>query len=393
MDKRIIQQRMRRKRRQLFMRKVMRLAVCVIGAVLVLTALFKFVISPLAGKISGNGKTVEVKAETQQADPAKAARMPVKDQNNASKAAVKTAGWQEDENGKWYQNSDGTYFTNGLFEVDGNTYYADENGYIKTNGWVSIDGKDYMFNDKGVYDPNQRRKMVALTFDDGPGKYTMQLLDCLEEYGAHATFFMLGSNAELYPDEIKKMKEIGCELGNHSYDHPQLTAIGAGEVSNQFQKTNQIVESACGSAPTVARTPYGAQDEDILSYINMPCFMWSIDTLDWKTMDADSTYNTTMDSVSDGDIVLMHDIHQPSVEAAIRLIPALIDEGYKLVTLSELAEAKGVTLKNGKSYSDFWDSTVATLKAEDGESSDAGVEDISDVSDENDSSEDIEEVQ
>ena len=311
MDRRIIQQRMKRKRRQLFMRKVMRLVSCVVATVLVLTLMFNFVISPLAKKISGKdaGAVQEVKAETVKEDPTQADRVPVKNSGSTSKAGVMTVGWQEDEGGRWYQNADGTFYANGMAEIDGNTYAFDENGYMQT-GWATIDGVDYMFDDNGVYDPSQQKKMVALTFDDGPGQYTMELLNCLEENGAHATFFMQGINAEQYPDEIKKMKEIGCELGNHSYNHPQLTTLSGDEIKNQFEKTSSIIEDACGSRPTVARTPYGAQDETVLSYVGMPCFMWDIDTLDWKTMNADSTYNTTMDSVTDGDIVLMQITHQ-----------------------------------------------------------------------------------
>lgn len=399
MDRRIIQQRMKRKRRQLFMRKVMRLASCVIATALVVILMFNFVISPLAKKISGNGggSVQEVKAETVKEDPTQADRVPVKNSGSTLKAGVMTVGWQEDEGGRWYQNEDGTFYANGMAEIDGNTYCFDENGYMQT-GWVTIDGMDYMFNDNGVYDPNQYKKMIALTFDDGPGQYTMELLNCLEENGARATFFMQGINAQNYPDEIKKMKEIGCELGNHSYDHPQLTTLSGDQISEQFEKTNNIVEDACGASPTSARTPYGAQDETVLSYVGLPCFMWNIDTLDWKTKDANNTYNVTMDSVTDGDIVLMHDIHQPSVEAAVRLIPDLIEQGYKLVTVSELAKAKGVTLEAGKSYTDFCDSTVAALTSSD--SSDSSDEDSdgnssydsdSDSSDENssDSSDDV----
>ena len=390
MDRRIIQQRMKRKRRQLFMRKVMRLVSCVVATVLVLTLMFNFVISPLATKISGKGggTVQEVKAETVEADPSQADRVPVKNSGSTSKAGVMTVGWQEDEGGRWYQNADGTFYANGMAEIDGDTYAFDENGYMQT-GWVTIDGVDYMFSDNGVYDPSQHKKMVALTFDDGPGQYTMQLLECLEENDARATFFMQGINAQQYPDEIRKMQEIGCELGNHSYDHPQLTSLSGDQIKEQFEKTSSIVEDACGSRPTVARTPYGAQDETVLSYVGFPCFMWNIDTLDWKTMDADSTYKTTMDSVTDGDIVLMHDIHQPSVEAALRIIPDLVEQGYKLVTVSELAKAKGITLEAGKSYTDFCDATVDALKAPASSSSDSySDEDDSDSDSSYDSSED-----
>ncbi len=248
-------------------------------------------------------------------------------------------------------------------EIDGCTYYFNENGYMQT-GWVTVDGEDYKFNDNGILDPEARRPMIALTFDDGPGKYTDKLLDCLEENNAKATFFMLGQCVEQYPDIPKRMKELGCELGNHSYSHPQLTSLSLDQVTDQFEKTNNLLEESTGSPATVGRTPYGAQDETICTATGLPCFMWSLDTEDWAKMNADAEYDSVIGHVSDGEIVLMHDIHEPSVEAAIRIIPELIKQGYKLVTVSELAEAKGIDLQVGKSYSDFWDKTVESLEAE-----------------------------
>ncbi len=157
---------------------------------------------------------------------------------------------------------------------------------------------------------------------------------------------------------------MGCELGNHSYSHPQLTSLSLDQVTDQFEKTNNLLEESTGSPATVGRTPYGAQDETICTATGLPCFMWSLDTEDWAKMNADAEYDSVIGHVSDGEIVLMHDIHEPSVEAAIRIIPELIKQGYKLVTVSELAEAKGIDLQVGKSYSDFWDKTVESLEAE-----------------------------
>ncbi len=396
MDKRILRERMRQKKRQLFIRKMMRLGFCVVAVVLVLVFLVRGVFMPIAGKIGkgSNSKTVEVQAQAQESGPQEALRQPIRSQNDSGKAGVHTVGWQEDENGKWYQNADGTYYANGMKEIDGSTYYFDENGYMQT-GWVTIDGQDYKFDDNGVWEPDARRPMVALTFDDGPGEYTDELLDCLEKYDAKATFFMLGQCIEEYPEIPKRMKELGCELGNHSYSHPELTSLSYDEISEQYEKTNDLLEKYAGSPATVGRTPYGAQDETVCEATGLPCFMWSLDTQDWAKMDADADYDAVIGHVSDGEIVLMHDIHQPSVEAALRIIPDLIDQGYKLVTVSELAEAKGITLEVGKSYSDFWDSTVEQLKAEedtdtdsDNLDSDSGLSDEGDSSDGDDESSD-----
>lgn len=219
--------------------------------------------------------------------------------------------------------------------------------------------KDYYFNEDGSYDPSKVRPMLALTFDDGPGQYTDELLDCLEQNNAHATFFMLGQNVSSYPDAPKRMLELGCEIGSHSWDHTQLTRIDLDAVAKQFSDTDDALIQACGQAASVARAPYGDGNSDIYNTVNKPFFMWSLDTEDWKLLDADADYSAVMNGdLTDGTIILMHDIHEPSVKAALRLIPDLIAQGYKLVTVSEMAEAKNVTLQNA-CYVDFRPSTLS----------------------------------
>ena len=299
---------------------------------------------------------MEAQADTTQADPNAAVRQPLKGSSDTDKVGTTTVGWHEDANGKWYQNADGTYYANGFQDIDGVTYSFDENGYMQT-GWVSKGVNDYYFNDDGSYDPTQKRPMLALTFDDGPGEYTQELLDCLEENNAHATFFMLGQNVSVYPDAPKRMLEIGCEIGSHSWDHTQLTTIDLDAVAKQFSDTDNALIEACGQAASVARAPYGDGNTDIYNTVAKPFFMWSLDTEDWRLMDADADYDAVMNGdLTDGSIILMHDIHQPSVQAAIRFIPELVAKGYKLVTVSEMAEAKNVDLQYA-CYVDFWQST------------------------------------
>ena len=245
----------------------------------------------------------------------------------------------------------------GFQDIDGVTYSFDENGYIQT-GWVEKGVKDYYFNEDGSYDPSKVRPMLALTFDDGPGEYTDELLDCLEQNNAHATFFMLGQNVSSYPDAPKRMLELGCEIGSHSWDHTQLTTIDLDAVAKQFSDTDDALIQACGQAASVARAPYGDGNSDIYNTVNKPFFMWSLDTEDWKLLDADADYSAVMNGdLTDGTIILMHDIHEPSVKAALRLIPDLIAQGYKLVTVSEMAAAKNVTLQPAK-YAEFWQSAL-----------------------------------
>ena len=286
--------------------------------------------------------------------------MPVKGSAAADKLSVMTPGWHEDSTGKWYQNPDGTYYINGFAEIDGTTYSFDENGYMQT-GWVEKGVKDYYFNEDGSYDPTQKRPMIALTFDDGPGEYTETLLDTVEKYNIHVTFFMLGQNVEGRESTVQRMVQLGCEIGNHTWDHPSQTLpnMDLDSVVQEFQKTDDELVKACGQAATVCRAPYGAITEEQMAAGGKPFFMWSTDSLDWKLMDADADYNEIMNSdLSDGSIILMHDIHEPSVKCATeKLIPELVNEGYKLVTVSELAAAKDVTLQSA-SYSDFWDSSL-----------------------------------
>lgn len=335
--------------------------------------------------------------------------MPVKGTAAADKLSVMTPGWHEDSTGKWYQNPDGTYYINGFAEIDGTTYSFDENGYMQT-GWVEKGVKDYYFNEDGSYDPTQKRPMIALTFDDGPGEYTETLLDTVEKYNIHVTFFMLGQNVEGRESTVQRMVQLGCEIGNHTWDHPSQTLpnMDLDSVVQEFQKTDDELVKACGQAATVCRAPYGAITEEQMAAVGKPFFMWSTDSLDWKLMDADADYNEIMNSdLSDGSIILMHDIHEPSVKCATeKLIPELVNEGYKLVTVSELAAAKDVTLQSA-SYSDFWDSSLqagrvagyagnssASTDSSDGsESSDStdvsdGSSDGSDVSDGSDDSSD-----
>lgn len=359
MDKRVLRERMRKKKRQMLIRKYMKLATYAIALVLAVVFVVRGIILPVARHFGGSsaGETVEVQAQTAEADPNAAIRQPLKGQGDVSKVTDLTPGWHENEEGRWYQNADGTYYAGGFQEISGVEYSFDSNGYIQT-GWVTKGVNDYYFNEDGSYNPDMKRPMLALTFDDGPGQYTDALLDCLEANNAHATFFMLGQNVSSYPDTVKRMAEIGCELGNHSWDHLNLFELGFDQIAKEFSDTDNALISACGQASTVARAPYGNGNQDIFDTVGKPFFMWSLDTMDWNLLNEQADYDSVMNGdLTDGSIILMHDIHEPSVKAAIRLIPDLVAQGYKLVTVSELAEAKGVTLQN-TSYSDFWQSSL-----------------------------------
>ena len=117
--------------------------------------------------------------------------------------------------------------------------------------------------------------------------------------------------------------------------------------------TNRIINGFVANGTTTLRPPYGAVSDTLKQTVKMPFIMWSVDTLDWQTKNAKATVDSVLNTVKDGDIVLMHDIHSTTIDAALELIPKLVDQGYQLVTVSELAEARGVVLENGHQYYSF----------------------------------------
>lgn len=189
-------------------------------------------------------------------------------------------------------------------------------------------------------DPN--KPMVALTYDDGPGYNSAsdKILDVIEKYGIHATFFMVGQNAADHPKNVKRKVSLGCQIGNHTYNHNHY---GKNVTASDIKKASDAIYKAGGVYPTCFRSPGGMTTEAIRSECkkeNMALYYWSLDTQDWKSRNADAVYNAVMNNVRDGDIILMHEIYDSTAEATARMVPALIKKGYQLVTCEELVAAK-----------------------------------------------------
>lgn len=202
-----------------------------------------------------------------------------------------------------------------------------------------------------VIDPS--RPMVALTFDDGPyAPVGNQIMDCLAQYGGKATFYVVGNRCASYRDEMQRMVAEGHEIGNHTYSHKYLQKLGAAEIQSQIQKGSEAIQAAAGVAPATVRLPGGNKNATVLANVNAPMIMWNIDTLDWKTRNTQSTVNAVLGNIKDGDIVLMHELYAATGNAAVQIIPALTQQGYQLVTVSELAQYRG-GLENGKLYYSF----------------------------------------
>lgn len=197
------------------------------------------------------------------------------------------------------------------------------------------------------------KPMIALTFDDGPRPvYTERILDALEKNNVVATFFDLGKLVEAYPKTVKRELALGCEVGSHSYSHKNFNVLSAEEIAKDIKLTAEAFQNAAGFEPTIFRPPYGNCNDFVKAHIPLAMVTWSVDTLDWKSKNADAIMKVIRSEGNlDGKVILMHGIYETSAEATERLVPYLLKQGYQLVTVSELAQYKhGAQLEAGKLY-------------------------------------------
>lgn len=192
---------------------------------------------------------------------------------------------------------------------------------------------------------NSARPMIALTFDDGPSsENTPRVLSYLESVGGKATFFMVGNRVAPNAGLLQRMVADGCEVGNHTWGHETLTKLSNEQIINTLNAANDAIQAACGVRPIVMRPPGGAYNDNVLANVGnlgMSAYYWSVDTRDWKTRNAQATIDHVLANAKDGDIILMHDIHSATADACAVLIPELVNRGFQLVTVSELASYRG----------------------------------------------------
>lgn len=191
-----------------------------------------------------------------------------------------------------------------------------------------------------LIDPS--KPMIALTYDDGPyAPVGNRIMDCMERYNGRATFFVVGNRAASYQDELRRMQASGHEIGNHSYSHKYLQKLGAADIRKEIEMGNQAVAAVTGTAPALVRLPGGGSNSTVLANIHQPIILWNVDTRDWATKNADQTVAAVLGKVKDGDIVLMHELYKATADATERLVPALSEQGFQLVTVSELIRFRG----------------------------------------------------
>ncbi|MBR8743099.1 polysaccharide deacetylase [Nocardiopsis sp. MG754419] len=222
-------------------------------------------------------------------------------------------------------------------------------GLVATTGLLALTALPASADDERTAPDCDKVKCVALTFDDGPGPYTDELLDILDEHDAKATFYLLGSNVDGHGDEIERMVDEDHEVGNHTWDHEDLATLSSDEIEDDLDRTDRAIEDVTGEAPTTMRPPYGSLSDTARETIDKPIMLWDVDTLDWQNRDPDTILDISTEETSEGSVLLLHDIHETSVEAVPDVLETLSDDGYEFVTVSEMM---GSDIDAGTAYSD-----------------------------------------
>lgn len=214
----------------------------------------------------------------------------------------------------------------------GNEALADS---AKENGNAARTGDEVQAGTESVTEKERRR--IALTFDDGPHpKYTKLLLDGLKKRGVAATFFVVGKNIAGNEDLILRMEQEGHLIGNHTYDHVKIGDLGTEEACAQVERTSALVRDITGKNTEFIRPPFGAWKKDMECSFTMIPVLWSVDPLDWTTENTALIKERILKEVQEGDIILMHDYYQSSVDAALDVVDALLAQGYEFVTVDRM---------------------------------------------------------
>lgn len=238
-------------------------------------------------------------------------------------------------------------------EVNITIPYEDINKYLKDQYRNKTKDETVAKEVPDVRDLSQfkDKKLIAFTFDDGPSTTTTNyLLDNLDKYNARVTFFVLGSRIESNKEVLKRSYLQGNDIGSHTYNHRNLNLLKDAGIIDEVKRTNDKVKEVIGTTPILLRPPYGNLTDHGKELANMHVILWDIDPLDWKYKDKNRVANEIVEHAHDGAIVLVHDIYKSSVEGALLAMEELEKQGYAFVTITEMAQLRGIDLNYQDSY-------------------------------------------
>lgn len=208
--------------------------------------------------------------------------------------------------------------------------------------------------EQAIVEQNRGRKLIALTFDDGPSRATTpRLLQILREKNVKATFFVVGSMLRGAPELVRQELAEGHEVGSHTTNHANLSTMDGATIRAEMLQMNQTFTELTGGKLVILRPPYGAISKAVQENTGMPLVIWSVDTLDWKYRNAATVRQSAVSASFDGAVILMHDIHATTIDAVAGIIDDLRAQGYEFMTVSELAAARGVKMQAGNTYGSF----------------------------------------
>ena len=224
-------------------------------------------------------------------------------------------------------------------------------GHSVLGGFSKVSQKSFS---RVLFHPDlQQKPMIALTFDDGPkAGVTDWLLDELEKRNVKVTFFLIGSQADLPENRetIRRMAEDGHQIGCHTYHHVQMTTLSENQQKQEILQWYQAVSSIIGDFSYAVRPPYGCVNNAVCRSLNVPVILWSVDTEDWTGKSAGEIADYVISEAKDGDIILLHDIFEESVQGAVMALDDLMRRGYTFVTVNDLLADRGIAIQSGKVY-------------------------------------------
>ena len=224
-------------------------------------------------------------------------------------------------------------------------------GHSVLGGFSKVSQKS--FSRVLIHPDLQQKPMIALTFDDGPkAGVTDWLLDELEKRNVKVTFFLIGSQADLPENReiIRRMAEDGHQIGCHTYHHVQMTTLSENQQKQEILQWYQVVSGIIGDFSYAVRPPYGCVNNAVCRSLNVPVILWSVDTEDWTGKSAGEIADYVISEAKDGDIILLHDIFEESVQGAVMALDDLMRRGYTFVTVNDLLADRGIAIQSGKVY-------------------------------------------